>query len=109
MWPFSSSYLQIVDTKRAERQRILATASTASLDTDKFIKATGKSLLPFTGLANTDRKTATEIVAHIEKGEWTASQVVEAYITRATEAHAVTNSLTEGVHPPTPCDRQTNV
>lgn len=43
--------------------------------------------------------TATEIVSRIEKGEWTASQVIEAYIARASLAHAATNCLTEGVSP----------
>jgi amidase len=40
---------------------------------------------------------ATEIVSRIEKGEWTATQVVEAYIARAAFAQATTNCLTEGI------------
>ena len=40
--------------------------------------------------------TASEIVSNIEIGEWTASQVLEAYITRAALAHERTNCLTEG-------------
>lgn len=34
---------------------------------------------------------------NIEKGDWTASKVVEAYIARAAYAHAKTNCLTEGM------------
>ena len=40
--------------------------------------------------------TASEIVQHISSGEWTASQVLEAYLARATLAHDLTNCLTEG-------------
>ncbi|KAI0027805.1 amidase signature domain-containing protein [Vararia minispora EC-137] len=39
--------------------------------------------------------TANEIVQHIEKGEWTASQVLEAYIARAVQAQQETRCLTE--------------
>ena len=39
---------------------------------------------------------AKEIVERIYKGEWTASQVLEAYIARATLAQDMTNCLTEG-------------
>jgi hypothetical protein len=39
---------------------------------------------------------AVEIVSRIESGEWTATQVLEAYISRAAFAHAKTNCLTEG-------------
>lgn len=37
-----------------------------------------------------------EIVSHIENGEWTATQVLEAYLSRAAFAQAKTNCLTEG-------------
>ena len=40
--------------------------------------------------------TAKEIVDHISKGEWTASEVLEAYIARAVLAQDLTNCLTEG-------------
>lgn len=40
---------------------------------------------------------ASEIVAHIQQGEWTASEVVEAYIHQASVAHAATNCVTEGI------------
>lgn len=39
---------------------------------------------------------AKEIVDHISKGEWTASEVLEAYIARAVLAQDLTNCLTEG-------------
>ncbi|KAL4068640.1 amidase signature domain-containing protein [Scleroderma yunnanense] len=39
--------------------------------------------------------TATEIVRRIGTGEWTASQVLEAYIARAVRAQSTTNCLTE--------------
>lgn len=39
---------------------------------------------------------ASEIVKNIENGQWTASQVVEAYIARAAFTHQFTNCLTEG-------------
>ncbi|KAI6025550.1 amidase signature domain-containing protein [Pisolithus marmoratus] len=39
--------------------------------------------------------TATEIVQRISAGEWTASQVLEAYIARAAQAQQKTNCLTE--------------
>ncbi|KAG5647829.1 hypothetical protein DXG03_007753 [Asterophora parasitica] len=79
MWPFSPSYLTVVKSKQARRTQAVDSASlTLSSEYDKFTDAT-----------------ATQIVAHIEKGEWTASQVVEAYITRAAYAQAKTNCLTE--------------
>ena len=39
---------------------------------------------------------ASDIVSHIATGKWTASQVLEAYIPRATLAQSKTNCLTEG-------------
>ena len=39
---------------------------------------------------------ATEIVQRISQGEWTASKVLEAYLTRAVLAQDTTNCLTEG-------------
>ncbi|RDB20927.1 putative amidase PB8B6.03 [Hypsizygus marmoreus] len=79
MWPFStSSYLTVVNSKRAERTRALESAAASSHRQEDFTNAT-----------------ATEIVFHIEKGEWTASEVIEAYIARAAFAHDTTNCLTE--------------
>ena len=40
---------------------------------------------------------AKEIVQRISKGEWTASEVLEAYISRALLAQDMTNCLTEGL------------
>lgn len=42
------------------------------------------------------QRTAKEIVEHISNGEWTASEVLEAYIARAVQAQDITNCLTEG-------------
>lgn len=39
---------------------------------------------------------ASEIVQRIAKGEWTSSQVLEAYIARSAMAQAEANCLTEG-------------
>lgn len=46
------------------------------------------------------KRVASEIVERIEKGEWTATRVLEAYIARAAIAHEKTNCLTEGTHIP---------
>ncbi|KAH0582754.1 hypothetical protein H2248_010669 [Termitomyces sp. 'cryptogamus'] len=81
MWPFVSSYLTIVEEKKAKQKEALTSVTLphgSSAEYNKFTSAT-----------------ATEIVTHIEKGEWTASQVIEAYISRAAQAHAATNCLTE--------------
>lgn len=43
-----------------------------------------------------NRCLAHEIVSRIEKGDWTAREVVEAYISQAAKAHIATNCLTEG-------------
>ncbi|KAF8159688.1 amidase [Crassisporium funariophilum] len=81
MWPFSTSNAAIVHEKRTQRENALASV-TASKD---VTEAQGAFLTA----------TASEIVSHIEKGEWTASEVLEAYIARAAYAHAKTNCLTE--------------
>ncbi|KAJ8095263.1 hypothetical protein PM082_010486 [Marasmius tenuissimus] len=80
MWPFSnSSYEVIVESKRAERERLVSLAPAfSSADHAKFLRAGVK-----------------EIVSRIESGEWRAVQVVEAYIARAAVAHAQTNCATE--------------
>ena len=46
-----------------------------------------------------DTDVATEIVARVAGGEWTSSEVLEAYIVRAVSAHLETNCLTEGMCP----------
>ncbi|EAU90346.2 general amidase [Coprinopsis cinerea okayama7 len=88
MWPFLSSTpsnAHIVSAKREERNRalkfgnVVATAGAASPeDQTLYLKAT-----------------ASEIVSRIQKGEWTASRVLEAYIARALVAQSKTNCLTE--------------
>ncbi|KAF8892088.1 amidase [Infundibulicybe gibba] len=79
MWPFSSSsYLAVVNAKRAQRTDALSAAPPPPKDSSEFLKAT-----------------ASEIVSRISKGEWTASQVVDAFIAQAANAHAATNCLTE--------------
>ena len=45
---------------------------------------------------------AREIVQRISKGEWTASEVLEAFISRAALAQELTNCLTEGALTPPP-------
>ncbi|KAG6813163.1 hypothetical protein H0H92_013570 [Tricholoma furcatifolium] len=82
MWPFSPSYLPIVNEKRSKQKDALNRANPSS--------ASDSELQRFTNA------TATEIVYYIEHGEWTASQVVEAYINRAVKVHEITNCLTEG-------------
>ncbi|EEB89173.1 hypothetical protein MPER_12757 [Moniliophthora perniciosa FA553] len=83
MWPFSSSfeYQSIIDKKNAERAQLLKSSSIPVFDIGehhKFLKAGAK-----------------EIVSRIENGDWTATQVVGAYIARASEAHEQVNCATE--------------
>ncbi|PFH48628.1 hypothetical protein AMATHDRAFT_64920 [Amanita thiersii Skay4041] len=78
---FSSSYRKVVDAKQEQRRQALATAggdAVAPAGHEEFLKAT-----------------ASQIVERIKKGEWTASQVLEAYIARAVLAQQTTNCLTE--------------
>ena len=91
----------IIEEKR--RQRIVGLAEVRDVSQAQyvFLKATGS----FTTLHINDDKPillylillASEIVTHIENGEWTASEVLEAYIARAAFAQSRTNCLTEGV------------
>ncbi|KAK0466783.1 amidase signature domain-containing protein [Desarmillaria tabescens] len=76
-----SSNKAVVYGKRLERARLLeevASTSDKNSDREKYLQAT-----------------ACEIVSRIESGEWTATEVLEAYIARAVEAQAATNCLTE--------------
>ena len=57
---------------------------------DLLITAQRQILIPFS--------LATEIVSRIGNGEWTATQVLEAFISRAAYAQERTNCLTEGAH-----------
>lgn len=78
MWPLSESNEAIITAKRAQRTAALADIPQSVNTQSEFTRAT-----------------AVEIVSRIEKGEWTATQVLEAYISRAAFAHAKTNCLTE--------------
>ncbi|GJE91018.1 amidase signature enzyme [Phanerochaete sordida] len=79
MWPFSSSsWKAVAQQKVDERAKALQTALPTSPEQSVFLVAS-----------------ASEIVKRIEAGEWTASEVLEAYISRAALAQQTTNCLTE--------------
>ncbi|KAJ7702411.1 amidase [Mycena rosella] len=79
MWPFSSSYKALAESKQTQRVNAVSAAPKFSpSEHGAFLKAT-----------------ASEIVDHIRRGEWTASQIVSAYIARAALAHETTNCVTE--------------
>ncbi|KAM5532354.1 hypothetical protein V8D89_013948 [Ganoderma adspersum] len=83
MWPFPTpSYVQV--SKRKLAARVVAIG--APQDNLNSLPDGAEAYL---------RATASEIVQHISNGEWTASQVLEAYLARATLAHDLTNCLTE--------------
>ena len=96
MWPFSGSNVDVVAQKLRERSLALQSKSEENPADSHFLRATGEhdETLSLT-LKFNPFDTAQEIVSHIEKGEWTASQVLEAYIARAAIAHERTNCLTE--------------
>lgn len=109
MWPFSSAaYVEIARRKQARREDALRIARSLSApDAEPYLRATGSSsffpahearaiafahcplFFPF-------GPTAKEIVQRIAKGDWTASDVLDAYLARAVLAQDVTNCLTEG-------------
>ncbi|VDC00957.1 unnamed protein product [Peniophora sp. CBMAI 1063] len=78
MWPFSGQP-PAVEAKLAARDAALSTAG-------EFSETEHQAYL---------NATATEIVSRIGKGEWTATQVLEAYIARAAQAQKLTLCLTE--------------
>ncbi|KAJ7180656.1 amidase signature domain-containing protein [Mycena filopes] len=79
MWPFTSGYKVLSAAKLKQRANALSAAPKFNPDEHGvFLKAT-----------------ASEIVSRIESREWTASQVVNAYIARAASAHETTNCVTE--------------
>lgn len=92
-----TNYKNIVSSKRAEREKALKSAHQyVAKSHAEFLNATGKchnnsiyELFSFDILAS-------QIVKNIANEQWTASQVVEAYIARAAFAHQFTNCLTEG-------------
>lgn len=57
MWPFSSSYVTIVETKRAKRTEALSHGGLSTIGSvdDSFSAVTGKSDLLWFTLASTDR------------------------------------------------------
>ncbi|KAH9890395.1 amidase signature domain-containing protein [Cubamyces lactineus] len=85
MWPFSShSYLDVTCRKQTQRDDAIRVAR-ADIPQECF----GAHAEPYL------RATAQDIVERISKGEWTASEVLDAYISRAIHAQDVTNCLTE--------------
>lgn len=109
MWPSSDQgYLSLIDAKRAERTRLLSDASTITVSDEQsnaFLVATGTSYIassgpmkPLRNLTGDLGLTAAQIVSKIKAGEWTASEVVDAYIKRAVLAQELTNCITEGMH-----------
>lgn len=99
MWYFWGNSTDVVEVKTAERARLLAQVSIeTAMDAsgrDAYLKATGLSL--FRALQSMDSyvTVASDIVANIEQGKWTASEVLEAYIQASVRAQEVTNCLTE--------------
>ncbi|KAJ7470386.1 amidase [Mycena latifolia] len=80
MWPFSSSdYKALSEEKKKQRAGAISAAP-------KFDRSEHGAFL---------KATASEIVGHIQRGEWTSSQVVGAYIARAAVAQETTNCITE--------------
>ncbi|KAJ7756802.1 amidase [Mycena maculata] len=79
MWPFFNESRALCEAKRRQRTERLAEAPKYSAsEHGPFLKAT-----------------ASEIVGRIQRGEWTASEVISAYIARAVFAHETTNCVTE--------------
>lgn len=99
MWYFWGNSTDVVEVKTAERARLLAQVSIETAlgasGRDAYLKATGLSL--FRALQGMDSyvAVASDIVANIEQGKWTASEVLEAYIQASVRAQEVTNCLTE--------------
>lgn len=105
MWPFSSPrnpYRETIEAKRTCRADAIKLAQPFSTEEhQKYLSATGTVqpallltlLFPyFRGLP------ASQIVENIVSRTWTASEVLEAYIARAAQAHQATNCFTEGTY-----------
>ncbi|KAH7904118.1 amidase signature domain-containing protein [Hygrophoropsis aurantiaca] len=75
----SAQRSEIISVKRATRDKLLSSAT----------QYVAQDHLPFI------EATAEQIVNRISVGEWTASQVLEAYLARARLAQAETNCITE--------------
>ena len=89
-----SSFQKVIDAKCEQRQNALATAGVGGTyqvsPCDRIVFA--DIIIPRFVI----ERTHAQIVSHIQNGEWTASEVLEAYISRAALAHETTNCLTEG-------------
>ncbi|TBU30666.1 hypothetical protein BD311DRAFT_185333 [Dichomitus squalens] len=108
MWPFSTSaYIEVSRRKLLVRQEALRAARTRSFVPEgieeSILRATGLFLSSINVRGNASltfdffQPKAKEIVERISKGEWTASEVLEAYISRALLSQDLTNCLTEGL------------
>ncbi|OSD03090.1 amidase signature enzyme [Trametes coccinea BRFM310] len=88
MWPFSPNpCIEVARRKQAQRDDAIRDARAALRARDHDHDQAGLNAYL--------RATAQEIVHRISKGEWTASDVLDAYIARALLAQDVTNCLTE--------------
>ena len=93
----------IISSKHSARDKALALASPYDGSAhDPFLHATGRMSLHSSLSEQPDDLTitflfsATEIVERIAASEWTASQVLDAYMARAVVSQAKTNCITEG-------------
>ncbi|KZV95528.1 amidase signature enzyme [Exidia glandulosa HHB12029] len=87
MWPLGRSNLQqLVDAKDAERTAAIAEglneAGPATEDDHQFLCATGSTAV------------AVHIARQVQSGQWTAGQVVRAYVRRAALVHSRFNCFT---------------
>ena len=110
MWFFTSPrnpYRETVEAKRSRRADAIEHAPVFAAEKHQmYLDSTGidSSLFLFilAALGNVHRlidfwgRAASQIVENILAGTWTASEVLEAYIARAAQAHQVMNCLTEG-------------
>nr|GAT55492.1 amidase [Mycena chlorophos] len=78
MWPFKPQWQVLSEAKRAKRDNALLTTLQSVENKQEFLRAT-----------------TSQIVANIDSGKWTASQVVAAFISQAIVAQKQTNCLTE--------------
>ena len=98
---FSKSTNPIINQKRSQRAKAIASAHVyVDAEHSQYTRATGKAFNvgPYILARLLNMPSAPEIVRNIESEKWTASQVLEAYIARASLAHATTNCGTEGTH-----------
>ncbi|PCH34896.1 amidase [Wolfiporia cocos MD-104 SS10] len=77
----STNFKGVMEEKRRRRQAVIASES-------RIVKQDGNKIPP-------TQATASQIVEKISAGEWTAVEVLEAFISRACAAQDVSNCLTE--------------